>query len=104
MMTILACSESLRPIISVFKTIIRYIQILIPIALILLGTLDLGKAVIAQDEDKISAGLQIFIKRLIYAVIVFFVVAIVQLVMGLVADTDTGNADTTSWKSCWQEV
>ena len=48
--------------------------------------LDLGKAVIASKEDEIKKGQNMFIKRLIAAVIVFFVVAVVRLVVGLAAD------------------
>ena len=39
----------------------------------------------AQKEDEIKKGQQTFIKRIVAAAIVFFIVTIVQLVMGLVA-------------------
>ena len=53
--------------------------------MILLGSIDFAKGVIAQKEDEIKKGQQMFIKRLITAVIVFLVFFVVQLVMGLVA-------------------
>ena len=64
---------------------VTFIQIGVPILLIIWGMLDLGKAVMAQKEDEIKKGQQTFIKRLIAAAIVFFVVVIVKLVVGLVA-------------------
>lgn len=64
---------------------VTLIQVLVPILLILWGMLDLGKAVMAQKEDEIKKGQQTFIKRLVAAAIVFFVVTIVRLVIGLVA-------------------
>jgi len=74
----------------VIHLIIQLIQFGVPLLLIIFGMLDLGKAVIASKEDEIKKGQQLFIKRLIAAVIVFFVVAIVKLVVGLAAD-DSDN-------------
>lgn len=65
---------------------VRLIQIVVPILLILWGMLDLGKAVMAQKEEEIKKGQNTFIKRLIAAVIVFFVITIVRLVVSLFAD------------------
>jgi preprotein translocase subunit Sss1 len=53
--------------------------------------LDLGKAVIAQKEDEIKNGQKVFMKRLIAAAIVFFIVVIVGFIVQLVAgDKTTG--------------
>jgi len=67
---------------------ITIIKIVVPILLIIFGMMDLAKAVMAQKEDEIKKGQQTFIKRLIAAAIVFFVIAIVKLLMSLVADDD----------------
>lgn len=101
MMTILACNEALRPIINLIKTIIRYIQIFVPILLILFGTIDLAQAVVSQDEKVVKEATTKFGKRLLMAAAVFFVVAIVQLVMGFVAETSADGSDTQSWQDCW---
>ena len=47
--------------------------------------LDLGKAVVASKEDEIKKGQQLFIKRLISAALVFFVIFIVKVLINLVA-------------------
>lgn len=73
--------------------IVLAIKIVVPILLIIFGMLDLGKAVVASKEDEIKKGQQTFIKRLIAAVIVFFVVQIVQVVITFVA---SGNSDDKS--------
>lgn len=65
------------------------IKIAIPIILIIFGMLDLGKAVMASKEDEIKKGQQTFIKRLIAAVLVFFVIQIVQIVVKFVSSNDT---------------
>ena len=70
---------------------IRVIQVGVPILLIIWGMLDLGKAVMAQKEEEIKKGQNTFIKRLVAAVIVFFVITIVRLVVSLFADNNTSE-------------
>lgn len=69
-------------------TIVVVIKIVVPILLVIFGMLDLFKGVMAQKDDEIKKGQQIFIKRLIAAAIVFFVIQIVQLLISFVADAD----------------
>lgn len=101
-----AC-QGLGSLVVVVKEVFKIIQFAIPILLILLGTIDLGKAVISSDEKEIKAAQSRLIKRCIYAAAIFFVVLIVDLVMrivgaGVVADKQN-NADTTSWIKCWNK-
>ena len=84
-----------KEIARIIALIVMFIQVFVPILLIVWGMLDLGKAVMAQKEDEIKKGQNIFIKRLIAAAIVFFVVAIVKFLVGLVADATTGSNITT---------
>lgn len=88
---------------NIVSYIVALIQIGVPILLIIFGMLDLGKAVMAQKEDEIKKGQQTFLKRLVAAVIVFFIVAIAKLVFSVVG-IDSGymkcvncfiNADDT---------
>lgn len=72
-------------IIHIVHTIIVIMKFGIPLLLIIFGMLDLGKAVMASKEDEIKKGQQMFIKRLIAAIIVFLVVVVVELVVGVVA-------------------
>ena len=69
------------------------------ILLIIFGTLDLAKAVIAGKEDEMKAAQKLLIKRLIYAVAVFLVATIVVVVMGLVNE---GN--DSAWWACWNNT
>jgi large-conductance mechanosensitive channel len=81
-------------IVSLAKTALMLIQIIIPILLIIWGTIDLGKAVVASNEDNIKKAQSMLIKRIIAAVIVFLLVTLTTFVTGLVGGTD--------WKDCWQ--
>jgi len=77
--------------------IVNILQIAIPVIIILLGTLDLGKAVMAGDDKKIKEAQKMLIMRLVYGVAVFFVITIVKVVFGLVAvGTDNGDNPNTS--------
>ena len=61
--------------IKIFKfigTIITFIKIIIPIILVIMGSIDLAKAVMAQKDDEIKKGYQSLMKRVIVAVIIFF--------------------------------
>lgn len=80
---------------NVVGTIINLIKIAVPILLIIFGMLDLGKAVMAQKEDEIKKGQQMFVKRLIAAAIVFFVVVIVQFAISLIESADA--TDSSTW-------
>ena len=83
---------------------VRLIQVGVPIILIVWGMLDLGKAVMAQKEEEIKKGQNTFIKRLIAAVIVFFVITIVKLVVGLFAGDAKGTDGKTSLWDCVNEI
>lgn len=70
--------------------IILFIQISIPIILIVMGTIDLIKALFQFDNDDTNKSYKIIFKRFIYAVIVFFIPIIVKFFMNMVSN----NKDT----------
>lgn len=88
--------NTLGPIISVVKFILMVIQYVVPVVLIIFGSIDLIKAVIAGKEDDIKKNQQTLFKRIIAAVIVFCIPLIVSVVMGLIGSTE--------WKTCWNEA
>ena len=83
----------LLPVISAVKFILKVIQYVVPVVLIIFGSIDLIKAVIAGKEDDIKKNQQTLFKRIIAAVIVFLVPLIVSVVMGLIGGDD--------FKACW---
>ena len=99
MINFLACDQYILPIVKFVKFgIFPIVQIGIPIILVVLGTLDLGKAVIAGKEDEMKNAQKMLIKRLVYGVVIFFVVTIVQVVFNLVGVSMTENEDGAI---CW---
>lgn len=69
-------------------TIIIIIKIVVPIILIIFGMIDFLKAVTAAKEDEIKKGQQTFIKRVIAAILVFFIIQIVQTLIRFVSSGD----------------
>ena len=56
-----------------------------------MGSIDLIKGITSQKEDEIKKGQQIFIKRLISGALVFFVIAIVKLLISLAAGNNSDS-------------
>lgn len=92
----LCANDALLSLIKFIKVIVNLIKIAVPIGLIVYGSLDLGKAVIAGKEDEIKANQQVLLKRLLAAVLVFFVTTFVELAMGLI------GGEENEWKECWK--
>lgn len=80
--------------------VINIIKFGVLIVLVIVGMLDLFKAVMAQKEDEIKKAEQTFLKRLIAGVLVFFVVAIVQFVFKVTTD-ENENAGIWECFNCF---
>ncbi len=94
--------NGIGPIVAFVKNgIFPIIQIGIPIILIVMGSIDLGKAVLSSDDKEIKAATGKLIKRAIAAVAVFFVSTIVSLLMGMFGTSGTGVEGTGNWSDCW---
>lgn len=78
------------------------VQIGIPIILIVLGTIDLGKAVISSDEKQVKEAQSRLIKRCVYAIAIFFIVTIVRLVFSTIANISEPAGDASGFKNWWQ--
>ena len=81
---------------NIVHTIIVVIKVVVPVLLVIFGMLDLFKGLTAQKEDEIKKGQQIFIKRLISAAIIFFVISIVQVLISFVAADEPGIMNCAS--------
>lgn len=97
----------LLPIFQIVRRgVMPIIWIGIPLVLLVMGTIDLGKAVISSDDKEIKASTGRLVKRIVYAVIIFFMVTIINLVMSIITKTDDQNviqADESGsdWRQCW---
>lgn len=64
--------------------ILSYVRVIVPILAMVLGSVDLFKALIASNPDAMKKAQNTFVKRLIFAVAVFFVPAIVNIIMWVI--------------------
>ena len=67
--------------------IILIIKILVPIILIVLGSIDLGKASLSGDDKAVKEAAISFAKRVLIGLIIFFVPTILDFFLGLVEGT-----------------
>ena len=72
------------------KFIYNFLLILVPLIIIILGSIDLAKAIAGQKEDEVSKGKSIFIKRIIQGIIIFFAFAIAKLAISLATPSSKG--------------
>ncbi len=73
---------------NIVSMVIKAFYIGIPILLIIWGMLDLGKAVVCQKEEEIKKHQKMFFKRLISAILVFFIAVAVAFVIKVLAGAD----------------
>lgn len=71
--------------------IITVLYVAIPVLLVIMGSIDLFKGIMSQKDDEMKKGQQMFIKRLIVAVLIFFIVVIMKFLISVIADTNQAN-------------
>lgn len=71
--------------------LLDFVLFIIPVGLIIMMMIDLGKSVIAGKEDEMKKNMSVAIKRVAYCVILFLVPTIVYFVIGLVADSGVSD-------------
>ena len=72
--------DSLR---SLINEILEYPRIIVPVLVIVLGMIDLAKAVVASKEDEMKKAQATFVKRLIIGVAFFLIPVFVDIMMWL---------------------
>ena len=80
------------------------IKIFVPLVLIVFGMMDLAKAVMAQDDKIMKESQKRLISRIIYAVLVFLIISLVQMVFTFLGnadkDSETGQSGSMKCVSC----
>ena len=110
-MLIADCQEAvqmccnMRPFLKILRLVISIIQWSVPMLLIVLGTIDMFKAVANPDEKVIKDARTSFMKRLLYGVIIFLVPFFVRLILNIVSDNiikdNNELTSATAWIKCW---
>ena len=79
---------------------ILIVKIVIPVALIIIGIITLGKAVITTDEGDAKKGFKTMLKKFILAVVIFFLPGIVTALFSGVESFKDVKADYNVCNSC----
>ena len=70
-------------IMQLIKDVLQYPRIIVPGIVLVLGMVDLGRAVAANSEDEMKKAQKTFIKRVIISVCVFLVPVFIDIIMWL---------------------
>lgn len=110
-MFILNCTETvqmccdIRPFLKIIRLVISIIQWSVPLLLLVLGTIDMFKAIVSGDEKATKESQSTFFKRLMYGVIIFLVPFLISLILNLVSDNiikdDSDLTSAEAWVECW---
>ena len=84
--------EGILRIIRFVWILIDYVKFIVPIGLIIMVMVDFAKSVIAGREDDMKKNVNIVIKRIIYAMVIFFVPTIVQVAINLLGESGVNYA------------
>ncbi len=84
------------------RTVYNAIRIGVPIILIIVGMVGMGKAIAQQKEDEIKKAQSTLVKQAVAALIVFLMLSGVKLIIGAIGGTETETSciDTILNQSC----
>jgi len=95
------CSEnSVKKVFKIIGIVFLILKILIPFILIVLGMVDLCKAIIDNDEKSLSKSLSTFVKRIIAGIIIFFVPTIILALFNLTELNSSIKGKFDGCKNC----
>lgn len=90
-------SPSYRKVMKVGGIILNFVRILVPIAIIVFGAIDLYKAITSSDDKRINKAAKSIIVRVIAGVFIFLLPGIIQFALNMVNEwSDYKN----SWCCC----
>ncbi|NMA50625.1 MAG: hypothetical protein GX951_02110 [Mollicutes bacterium] len=85
------CSETIE-IWQFAGKIVNIFKIVIPVILIVMGLITLGKAMVADDDQEIKKGFNSLLKKVITGLVIFFLPTLVNAIVGIVDSDVQGKA------------
>ena len=76
--------DTLEPIMTLVGYVIYGIKVVVPVILIVIGMIDLTKAIMSKDDSEIKKAQVSLVKKLVIGVCVYLVITIVGLIMQLI--------------------
>ena len=94
--------EGMKEVLGLIKIIYNLIRYATPIVLIILGSIDMLRAVMAGKEDDIKKNQKRFVSRLVLAVGIFLLLSVFELITNIL---DRSNvSDSKAWYNCWTSL
>ena len=84
----LCSTTAMSNVLYLIGVVVAVIRVAVPIILIVLGMVDLVKALTSQDDKQVKAATTLLVKRVVIAIAVFLVPTIVGLVMSIISQED----------------
>lgn len=78
------------------SSVYNAVMVIVPVALILFGIIDLIKGIMSQKEDEIKKGRDSLVKRLVIGIIIFLIVMLVKLFVNII----NGGNDSSKIIGC----
>lgn len=97
------CQGTVQGVFTALGWLFFVVKIVIPILLIVFGSIDVGKAVIASKDDELKKSIKTLVVRVIAGVIIFFVPSILNLVVKMIDDNDVYNGTFWDCTKCMLE-
>lgn len=76
------------------------VKILIPLIIIVMGTVDLTKAITSSKEDEIKTATNKLFKKLIAGIIIFFIPTLLSIFLGLIYNFQTIESNYKTCLNC----
>lgn len=90
-----------RVIPSTISLLINVVMILAPVLLVIMGTVDFFKSTMSAKDDNVKKNQKAFIDRLIAAILVFLMIALVKLFVSLITKSMGTNAGIIECIDCF---
>lgn len=95
------CDEILPNTSKILSKVIKWIQILVPVFLIILTALDIGKIVVTGNiEEELPKRKKIIMIRFVVAIVFFFLPLFVRMFTGWLIDSGAENTDSIEYIDC----
>ena len=88
---VLECGTTMDTLIKAIKFVINVIRWAVPIVLIVLGSIDLFKAMASNKDDEAKKAQKTLIRRAIYGVVIFLIPFLVDLTFSVVGQMIDNN-------------
>lgn len=95
------CDEdSMQTVLRLVGVLLIIVKMLVPLILVVMGTIDLAKAVIGKDEKELGKSLKTFMLRIALGIFIFFIPSLVNWAFSVFNEYSDGDASVNKCVTC----